>query len=531
MNRSIIKGVLFLVVTIALIGCDQSKEKAGWTVNGTIEGLTDGIVVHHKGKEYKVSNGKFQVKGPEVKEPTRIGFTIKDAEVSFSMYVENGITNYYAKLVEKERPSFFENKPEKYKQLIDEKIEGSIVNQHYKEYWRVINEPNQKYQQVIYKARKDKESADKINKLVQEREQAKVEAELGYIKRHSNDYYGAVALAYMCRGKNKDEIEKALKLLDPTMDNSVVRSLKEQVANSRDVDISEAITASDVSYKVEKTFDGSSVLNVVYMGVLSNNHICALAKDGTVKLINKHGRQISSFKPESENKPTSLAIDEKDNIYVMCPLIQEVTKEYRGKTFKKKQTTGYSCKVFNLQGEIIRTIRLDSLNSATGARLANNKLMIADRENRIIAVYDSETGEKEAVLEGMRPCCGILDFSINEKNEILVANLGAFRVQAFDMSGKQLLAFGQRGKDVSDFHGCCNPVSVAYLSNGAIVTVEKDPTRIKVYSKEGAKQIEGIQELVTGCRYIPMIVDENDNLYLASPKKGIIKCIPKNKAI
>jgi hypothetical protein len=99
------------------------------------------------------------------------------------------------------------------------------------------------------------------------------------------------------------------------------------------------------------------------------------------------------------------------------------------------------------------------------------------------------------------------------------------------MRGKQLLAFGQRGKDVSDFHGCCNPVSVAFLSNGAIVTVEKDPTRIKVYSQEGAKQIEGIQELVSGCTYIPMIVDGNDNLYLASPKKGIIKCIPQKKVV
>lgn len=86
------------------------------------------------------------------------------------------------------------------------------------------------------------------------------------------------------------------------------------------------------------------------------------------------------------------------------------------------------------------------------------------------------------------------------------------------------MAFGKRGKEVLDFHGCCNPVSVATLSSGAIVTVEKDPTRIKVYSNKGAKQIDGIEELVKGCTYIPMIVDNKDNLYLASEEKGIVKC-------
>ena len=109
-----------------------------------------------------------------------------------------------------------------------------------------------------------------------------------------------------------------------------------------------------------------------------------------------------------------------------------------------------------------------------------------------------------------------------------MANIGAFRVQSYDFSGNNIIAFGQRGNTIDDFHGCCNPVSVAFLSNGAIVTVEKSPTRVKIYSKEGARQIAGIEELVEGCTYIPMIVDSNDNLYLASAKKGMVKCVSIN---
>ena len=62
---------------------------------------------------------------------------------------------------------------------------------------------------------------------------------------------------------------------------------------------------------------------------------------------------------------------------------------------------------------------------------------------------------------------------------MLVANLGAFRVEGFDYSGNTLVSFGQRGTSINDFHGCCNPVSVAFLSSGGLVTVEKESNTYK----------------------------------------------------
>jgi hypothetical protein len=186
------------------------------------------------------------------------------------------------------------------------------------------------------------------------------------------------------------------------------------------------------------------------------------------------------------------------------------------------------CVVLDGNGKEMKKYMLNDVITATGARVVDNNLVVADYRNAKLAMFNKETGAAGAVMKDMRPCCGILDFNVNAKKEILVANLGAFRVQGFDFTGKKILSFGQRGKTVNDFHGCCNPVSVTSLSNGAIVTVEKDPTRIKIYSKEGAKQIAGIEELVKGCSYIPMIVDGKDNLYLASAEKGIVKCVSVN---
>ena len=188
--------------------------------------------------------------------------------------------------------------------------------------------------------------------------------------------------------------------------------------------------------------------------------------------------------------------------------------------------SGVQCQVYTPQGELLREFKLSANLTASGARILEDQLLVADHRNRIIAMYDIKTGEAESRIANLRACCSILDFDVNDKNEVLVANIGAFRVQGFDLSGKTIISFGQRGNGLDEFHGCCNPVSVAYLSSGGIVTVEKDPTRIKVYSRDGARAIEGIMELVEGCSYIPMIVDSNDNVYLASAQQGIVKCSP-----
>jgi hypothetical protein len=198
----------------------------------------------------------------------------------------------------------------------------------------------------------------------------------------------------------------------------------------------------------------------------------------------------------------------------------------RGKLIKRKVTKGHECIIYNKSGSQVNSFEIKGLAYASGARVVGNKLLVADVKRQLVGIYDAQKGNLLSEMKDMRPCCGILDFSINPDNELLVANLGAFRVQKYDLKGKILLTFGKRGKGLNDFHGCCNPVNVAFLSNGAIVTVEKDPTRIKIYSKEGAKVIKGIEELVEGCCYIPMIVDGKDNLYLASPKKGLIRCVP-----
>ena len=336
----------------------------------------------------------------------------------------------------------------------------------------------------------------------------------------------------MVSGKSAAETQKMIKGMAPEIQNNpkIVKLLADVAKKAEfEVSIEEMMAnVSDVSYKVDSKFTGKELKDIIYLGAFKNNNICALKKDGTVQVIDTKGKVVTEFKAKLNGQPSSLAVDVDNNIYLLCSIQEEVVKKIRGRKVKRMMPKSVECVVFDEKGNEKSKYSLKDVITATGARIVDNNLVIADCRGAKLAMFNKVNGEAGAVMKDMRPCCGILDFNVNTKKEILVANLGAFRVQGFDFTGKKILSFGQRGKTMNDFHGCCNPVSVTSLSNGAIVTVEKDPTRIKIYSKEGAKQIAGIEELVKGCSYIPMIVDGKDNLYLASAEKGIVKCVSMN---
>ncbi|WP_421919896.1 hypothetical protein [Marinifilum sp.] len=518
--------VVIMLALLTVVSCKQSEKNEGWTLNGKIEGFGDGKIIlsvmtgidrEQKSYEVEVKADQFSISGPALDGPKIARFNCKGpTNAIIHFIIDNGITTYEGKMVEKEFE--FNGVVTKRNEVEDISLKGSVEVEHYKK----VKELMRPYENMTENA---KIGSVEWTQLVEKKGRLIYDIKLDFVKKHPKALYSAILLEDLSRGENAKGMQELLDLVDPNLNSHHIQKMKEYIKNSLDVDISEVITASNVSYKVEKSYKGSSYLDIIYLGVMNNNNLCALAKDGMLNIIDPTGKKLNSFKPELKAVPSTMAIDASDNIYLMVPVQKEVTTKYRGRAMTNVETVGYKCHVIGKNGEPKKVLDLGALKYASGARIANNKLLVADLKSKIIAVFNLETGAREAALEGMRPCCGILDFSVNNKNEVLVANLGAFRVQAYDLSGKQLLAFGRRGKSLSDFHGCCNPVSVAYLSNGAIVTVEKDPTRVKVFSNEGAKQIEGIQELVEGCSYIPMIVDAKDNLYLASPKKGIVKCV------
>ncbi len=506
-------GAIALLAII--VSCGGEEKVEGWVINGSVKGIGSKKVylsnvpgVEKGFLETTAVDDKFSFSGKSVNEPDEVHLGVDGVGMPFRLFIENGTINFEGEVGSREL-ALPDGETRTLSMLNIVKLEGTPAAEHLAELDR------------SYKQLKEENPNMTDEQITAAREKIEVE----FIKKNPSAFYSGYLVYTNTYGATKEKTQELLAMLSSDIKCSYITDLRKKMTENVDVKVSEAITASNVSYKVDNKFDGAAFKGAKYLGVLKNGNLVALNNDKTIAIIDGNGKLIKSFAASTTAVPSTLAVDENDNIFVLVPEEKEVEVEYRGRKSKRKEIVAYSCDKYSADGNKLGSFALNGIKHATGARAASGKLMVADMSGRGIDIFNATTGTQEAEVKDMRPCCGILDFDVNDKNELLVANLGAFRVQKYDMTGKQQLAFGSRGEDVSAFHGCCNPVSVAYLSNGAIVTVEKDPTRVKVFSKEGAKVIAGIEEMVKGCSYIPMIVDGKDNLYLASPTKGIVRCV------
>jgi hypothetical protein len=246
------------------------------------------------------------------------------------------------------------------------------------------------------------------------------------------------------------------------------------------------------------------------------------------------GETVTSF--DSGIKPiTSIAADA-TSIYVMSVKTEQKTREISGKKFQMNTPVGVICNKSDMQGKNVKEISLPEAKSARSARIHKGQLYLADTQTRKVLVYNLSTGKKVAEIgNNLRLCCGIFDFCVDQKTgDVLIANLGAFAVQRYTESGQLQNAFGKRGEAESEFGGCCNPVSVEVLSDGNLVTVEKDPSKVKLYDPQGKllASLPGVTKLVEGCGRVPVIRDSKNNIFIAANRRGnvaVLKCSPKAK--
>jgi hypothetical protein len=284
-------------------------------------------------------------------------------------------------------------------------------------------------------------------------------------------------------------------------------------------------------YKVDGAFGQPAFqATPLSIAVTSKDQIHVLLGNGSVMTCDLAGKASGGF--DSMMKPVPSVIVEKDGkIYLLATEMKEEEVVYQGKKRIKNQPAGVKCAVFSPDGAKESEFALPELLSARDAHFIGGKLAVGDLGKRQINFFEINNGTAKMVSEikgEFRLCCGIFDFCpTSDGNSIFVANLGAFKVQEFS-EGRKTSEFGARGSKLEEFHGCCNPVNVAALGSDFIVTVEKSPTRVKICDNKGreARIVEGLGELVKGCSVIPVAVDRQGAIYLASAtKRCLVKCV------
>ena len=247
-------------------------------------------------------------------------------------------------------------------------------------------------------------------------------------------------------------------------------------------------SAAAPAYKVDKSFGEKEMkANPICVSVDAKDQVIVLLNDGTVMLYDADGKALGNFKSSMKTPPTTMTVAD-GKIYLFNTDRSEKTVEFQGKKIKRMMSNGIGCQVYDAAGSKVSEIKLPEAMSASDAHFIGKELAIADLSKSQILYFEINGAEGKVtrkIDKVFRLCCGIFDFCPGiTPDSLIVANLGAFEVQTYT-AGKKSVEFGQRGSMPDEFHGCCNPVNVGVLADGSIITVEKSPTRVKIFDKEG----------------------------------------------
>lgn len=290
--------------------------------------------------------------------------------------------------------------------------------------------------------------------------------------------------------------------------------------------------AAAVAYKADKTIGEKELRGApICIAIDPKDTLYVLTDDGKVALYDADGKAAGGFKAAMNPAPTTMTVAD-GKIYLFNTKVSEKQIEFRGRKIKRMVPEGVEAGIYDAGGTKVGELKLPEAKSAADAHFIGAELALGDLEKSQILFYQIEGGEGKVtrrITKGFRLCCGIFDFAPGTApDSLMVANLGAFKVQTFT-GDKMTSEFGQRGSKPDEFHGCCNPVNVASLADGSIVSVEKSPTRVKIFDKDGktSTKITGLTELVEGCSTIPVAVDSKGSVYLASDtRQCVVKCVP-----
>jgi DNA-binding beta-propeller fold protein YncE len=245
-------------------------------------------------------------------------------------------------------------------------------------------------------------------------------------------------------------------------------------------------------------------------------------------------QSVRSFDPGLTNI-TAVATDG-ETIYVFTRKTITKDMEYQGRKYKQLIPVGAVCKKFAWDGTPAGDLELKDLKDVINAKVLNGKIYVSDfGGTRSIRVFDAKTGAAlVSIGKNLRLCCGILDFAVDPKTgDVLIGNLGAFKLERYSADGQLKSSFGERGDKLESFQGCCNPVSASVLPDGNLVVVEKDPSRVKIYTPDGKLlcPFNNLKELVKGCNMVSVAVDSKGRVYLGvnnSTDRFVLQYVPKS---
>lgn len=128
----------------------------------------------------------------------------------------------------------------------------------------------------------------------------------------------------------------------------------------------------------------------------------------------------------------------------------------------------------------------------TSIAVAEEDVFVADAGNRVVLRYDKSGNLKNRIGEPdpARKNAGFVipspyfDLAHDSFGALWVVNPGKHGLENYRPSGEMVTSWYRTGMDAKSFCGCCNPIHIAFLSDGSVVTAEKGLNRVKLYGPD-----------------------------------------------
>jgi sugar lactone lactonase YvrE len=178
--------------------------------------------------------------------------------------------------------------------------------------------------------------------------------------------------------------------------------------------------------------------------------------------------------------------------------------------------------VFDPKGGLTDTWRdPERLGLVTAIGFGGGDVFLADATARWIRRHDAKGRFRNNIGDrhrkgGFDIPNGVLDFAVDDRGVLHVANPGMHRVERYAADGTRLGHFGRfDGRDPSGFPGCCNPTNVTVDGAGRVIVSEKAGPRVKVYDPAGellAVVADGAFD--AGAKNMDLAVDSQGRIYV-----------------
>jgi len=183
----------------------------------------------------------------------------------------------------------------------------------------------------------------------------------------------------------------------------------------------------------------------------------------------------------------------------------------------------------------------------TGLAVGDADVFVADAGNRIVLRYDRSgklvgrigQKDKERNVPGFIVPSAFFDVQIARDGLLRVTNPGRHCVEAYTFDGDLERSWGKPGASIESFCGCCNPIHLALLPDGRVVTFEKGIPRVKVYNAEGTFQcvVAGTESFAQNARVcgpndctlggLTGVVDSKERIYILDLVAGDVRVMER----